>query len=98
MLFSTGEFHKVHYQPMLKKFAYNKMLLCLLGKNECKYFRREAFLDDNNAVMKERDYSEALKSEFYMEIKSESFGFNCNLSIDRSTCEYHYKDHNYVRN
>ena len=41
---------------MLNKYAYHGMLLCLLGKNERKYLRREAFLDNNNAVTTERDY------------------------------------------
>ena len=29
-----GEFYKVHYQPMLNKYSYSIMLLCLLGKHE----------------------------------------------------------------
>ena len=58
----------------------------LLGKNECKYLRREDFLADNNAVMTERDYTEALKAEFDMEIQSEEFGFNRTLSIEGSNC------------
>ena len=40
-----------------------------------------------NAMMIERDYAEALKSEFDMEIQSEAFGFNQTLSIEGSTCE-----------
>ena len=43
MSFSIGEFHMVHYQPMLKKYAYHRMLLGLLCNNECKRLRREAF-------------------------------------------------------
>ena len=27
-----GEFRKVHYQPMLNKYKYHRMLFCLLGK------------------------------------------------------------------
>ena len=60
--------------------------------------RREDFLDDNNAVMTGHDYAEVLKAEFDMEIQSEEFGFNCNLSIEGIPCEYHNKHHNYVRN
>ena len=37
------EFHKVHYQKMLKKYEYHRMLLCLLGKNECKNIRNKVF-------------------------------------------------------
>ena len=37
------DFHKVHYKQMLKKYAYHRMLLWLLGKNECKNIRREYF-------------------------------------------------------
>ena len=44
--------------------------------------------------MTERDYAESLKSKFGMEIQSEAFGFNRNLSIEGSTCEYHNKQHN----
>ena len=51
------------------------MLLCLLGKHECKSIRREAFLEENNYVMIECDSDEALKEEFGMEIQSEDFGF-----------------------
>ena len=51
-------------------------------------------MGDNNSVMTERDYAEALKAEFYMEIQSEVFGFSPNLSIEVSTCEYHNKYHN----
>ena len=53
---------------------------------------------DNNSVITERDYDEALKSEFDMKIQSESFGFNCTLSIEGITCEYHNKYHNDVIN
>ena len=78
---SIGEFHKVQYQPMLNKFAYHNMLLCLLEKQECKNIRNEIVLADMNIVMTERDYTEALKAEFDIEIKSEAFGFNHNISI-----------------
>ena len=30
---SISEFHMVHYQTMLKKYIYHRMLLCLLGKH-----------------------------------------------------------------
>ena len=70
----------------------------LLGENERKYLRREAFFSDNSAVMTEHDYVETLKAEFYMENQSEAFGFNRTLSIEGITCEYHNKDHNGIRN
>ena len=95
---SIGEFNKLHYQPILKKFAYHRMLLCLLGKHECKNIRREDFLADNNDVMKKRDYSESLKAEFGMVIQSEEFGSSRTLSIEVITCDYHNKYHNDVRN
>ena len=34
MLCYIGEFHMVHYQPILNKYAYHRILLCLLGKHE----------------------------------------------------------------
>ena len=34
MSFYIGEFHKVHDQPMLNKYAYRSILLCLLGNRE----------------------------------------------------------------
>ena len=46
-----------------------------------KKLRREDFLAENNNVMTERDFSEALKASFDMEIQSEAFCFNRNLSI-----------------
>ena len=48
--------------------------------------------------MTERDYTEALKAEFDMEIQSEEFGFNRTLSIEGSNCQYHDKDHKNVSN
>ena len=45
---------------MLKKYAYHRMLLCLLGKHEYKNIINQAFLVDNIAVMIECDYAEAL--------------------------------------
>ena len=59
---------------------------------------RYVFLEDNNAVMTERGYAEALKAEFDMEIQSEAFEFNDNLSKEVSTCEYQNKDQNDVSN
>ena len=56
-----GEFYKVHYQPMLKKYAYHRILLCLLGKKE-QIFKKRSFLNDNNNVMTERGYEEALEA------------------------------------
>ena len=44
------------------KYAYNRMLLCLLGKHEYKNIIREDFLAEKNDVMTERDYAEALKA------------------------------------
>ena len=44
--------------------------------------------------MTEHDYAEALKPEFDMEIQSEAFGFNYNISIKVITCEYHNKYNN----
>ena len=57
-----GEFHKLYHQPMSKKYAYHRMLLCLQGKHECKNLRNESFLEEMNAVMTERDYAEVLKA------------------------------------
>ena len=74
------------------------MLLCLPGKHEYTHTRNEAFLEDNNAVMIERDYAEALMAEFDMEIQSEAFGFNHTLSIEGITCEYYEKGRNDIRN
>ena len=48
--------------------------------------------------MTERDYAEAFKAEFYMEIQSEAFGFKHTLSIQSINFEYQNKCHNDVRN
>ena len=66
---SIDEFHEVHYQPMLKKYVYHRMLLCLLGKHECKNLGGESFMDYNTDVMTEREYAESLESELYIEIQ-----------------------------
>ena len=46
--------------------------------------------------MAELDYADALRENIYIEIMSVAFGFNCNLSIEVSTCEYHDKYRNDV--
>ena len=51
MSYYIVEFKKIHHQPILKKYAYYRVLLRLLGKNEHKHIIREAFLDNNDAVM-----------------------------------------------
>ena len=66
-----GEFHKVHYQPILKNYTYHRIILCLLGKDGFKNIIWEAILADNNVMMTEFDYDEPLKIEFDMEIESE---------------------------
>ena len=55
------------------------MLIFLLGKHDCKEIRRNC--SENNVVMKERDYAEALKAEIDTETHSEAFVFNRTLSI-----------------
>ena len=59
---SIGEFHTLHYKPMLKKYAYHRMLLCVIRQEWIQKLRIEDFLSENNAVMTERDYAEALKA------------------------------------
>ena len=59
---SVGKFHRLHYHPMLKKYAYHRMLLCLLGKRECKNLRNGYFLAVMNSGMTKRDYAEELKA------------------------------------
>ena len=48
--------------------------------------------------MTEHDYYEALKENGNMEIQLQQFGFNENISIEGSTCQYHDKYHNDVSN
>ena len=52
MSWYIGEFHKVNYQPMLKKYAYHLMLFCFLDKNDGKNIRNKYCLADKNTVMK----------------------------------------------
>ena len=51
----------VQYQPMLNNYACHRMLLFLPGKHECKKLRIKYFFADNNYVITERFYDEALK-------------------------------------
>ena len=71
MACSIGEIHKLHHQPRLKKYAYHKILLCLLGKYECKNLRRQYLLAENNSVTKESNYAKASNAEFDIEIQSD---------------------------
>ena len=91
---SIGELNMVHYHTMLEKYAYNRMLIRLLGKHSYKELIRQYFFDDIIYFMTERDYSEALTVEFDMEIQSEEFGLKNTISIEGSTCEYYEKDNN----
>ena len=54
---------------------------CVYQKNKSAKSYKIILLADNNDVMTERDYYEVLKSQFQMEIQSEEFGFNGNISI-----------------
>ena len=40
MSWYISEFIKEYSQPMLKNYAYYRMSLCLLGKNDWKYLKR----------------------------------------------------------
>ena len=51
-----GEFHMVHYKKVLNNFAYHRIILCLVGKHECKHLIRQYVFADNNSVMSESDY------------------------------------------
>ena len=84
---SIGELKMIHYQPILNKYAYHRMLLCLIGKYGWKNIRNEAFLEDNNDVTIEHDYDKTLKEAFDMEIQSETFVSNPTLSMEGSTCK-----------
>ena len=48
--------------------------------------------------MKEHDYADAFKEKFDIEFQSEEFGFNHNIYIEGSTCDYHNKYHNDISN
>ena len=41
---SIGKVHMIHYQPILKKYAYHRMLIYSLGKQECKKLIIKVFL------------------------------------------------------
>ena len=34
LLYFIGEFNKINYQPMLNKYEYHRILLCLPGRHE----------------------------------------------------------------
>ena len=54
-------------------------------------YQKIFFLANNNNIMAERHYAEALKAEFETEIQSEAYDFNHTISIESSTFEYHNK-------
>ena len=62
MSFYIGEFYTIHYNPMLKKYEYHKMVMFLIVKHEYKELRRKYLFDENNTVITERDYAESLKA------------------------------------
>ena len=63
ILCSIGEFHMVHYQPILEKYAYHRMLIRLIEKHECKELQIKVFISDIIDVTIERDFYEALKKK-----------------------------------
>ena len=94
---SIGKFQIVHYHPIANKYEYHIILLFLFVKHECNNLMKECFLEENNDVMIDHDYAEALKAQFDTEIQSEAFDSNSNIYIYFSACEYHNKYHNDVR-
>ena len=58
---SIDESHMVHYQPMLKKYRYHSISMCLLVKHKCKRLRRKYF-SGINYVITGNDYAEWLKA------------------------------------
>ena len=58
---SIGEFNKIKHKPILKKYAYYRMLSCLLCKNECKNMINKAFCHIGCSDEK-RYYAETLKT------------------------------------
>ena len=43
---------------MLNKYTYNRILLCLLGKNWVQVFKKRTFFSGNNDIMTEYNYDE----------------------------------------
>ena len=88
---SIDDFHSKIYNPMLRKYKYHLALVIILSKNYCKKMRNEAFLQQANWFLSERDYAERLVKELDGEIQSEHFGDNATLSIEGCTLQYHNK-------
>ena len=83
-----------HYFPQLHRYRYHIATVELLGKNETKLSRRNAFEKKMSWLFTERDYAERLKKEINNEIQSEHFGFHVSLSIEGATMAHHVKHSN----
>ena len=86
---SIEKFHNDVYVPYLKKYKYHIFLVTLLSKNHCKKMRCDAFEENKNWFLSERDYAERLVKELDGEIQSEHFGDNSTLSIEGCILQYH---------
>ena len=91
---SIDKFHKDFYIPHLKKYKYHIALVTLLSKNHCKKMRCDAFENNANWILSERDYAERLVKELDGEIQSEHFGDNSTLSIEGCVLQYHVRSEN----
>ena len=86
---SIYSFHNEVYIPMLHKFKYHIAIVSILNKNYCKKMRCDAFKNNLNWIISERDYAERLVKQLDGEIQSDHFGDNASLSIEGCTLQYH---------
>ena len=88
----------LHLPENVKELYMSKDVIVFTRQTLVQKHYKIYFLADNNNIMAERHYAEALKEELETEIQSEAYDFNHTISIESSTFEYHNKSCNYVSN
>mmetsp|Transcript_48111 Transcript_48111/g.102792 ORF Transcript_48111/g.102792 Transcript_48111/m.102792 type:complete len:335 (-) Transcript_48111:136-1140(-) len=81
-----GTFHTEYYIPSLKKLAYHRPHVRILGKKQCGGARLKA-LKRKPSVRTRRDYVEHLSAAFNLEAQHEHFGNGRSFSMEGSSVE-----------
>jgi hypothetical protein len=86
---SIGKFMTEFYLPALEQFAYHLETVLLLSQMLTGKARQNAFIRLAWTVLTRRDYAERLNAKFNLEIQSDHFGNDRDLSIEGVSVHMH---------
>jgi hypothetical protein len=84
-----GLFLKDFYLPALELYCYHLQTVILLSKYQTGKSRQEALTHIPWSALTRRDYAERLNAKFNLEIQSDHFGNDRDLSIEGVSVHYH---------